>query len=120
MTDRTDVGTVDDIRASATKLVGLDDFGADDDNYVEAIEVLLDSYRRDAGLTALGSKMSRIFLRGALAARLLIESAASPAIINRIDQGFPPSSAIAFAVDEGGRAHYDGLFLARELGGAGD
>ena len=56
----------------------------------------------------------------ALAARLLIESAASPAIINRIDQGFPPSSAIAFAVDEGGRAHYDGLFLARELGGAGD
>ena len=75
MSDRTDVGTVDDLRASATKLVGLDDFGTDDDNYLEAIEVLLDSYRREAGLTALGSKMSRIFLRGALVARLVSESA---------------------------------------------
>ncbi|MEI7717066.1 MAG: sulfotransferase [Mycobacterium sp.] len=75
MSDRTDVGTVDDLRASATKLVGLDDFGVDDDNYLEAIEVLLDSYRREAGLTVLGSKMSRFFLRGALVARLVSESA---------------------------------------------
>ena len=38
-------------------------------------QVLLDSYRRDAGLTALGSKMNRFFLRGALVARLLSEAA---------------------------------------------
>ena len=33
MTARTDVGTVDELHASATKAVGLDDFGTDDDNY---------------------------------------------------------------------------------------
>src|SRR5258708_33747498 len=75
MSDRTDVGTVDELHASASKLVGLDDFGADDDNYREALGVLLDSYQREAGLTVLGSKMNRFFLRGALVARLLSESA---------------------------------------------
>ena len=72
---RTDVGTVEELHASATKLVCLDDFGTDDDNYREALQVLLDSYRREAGLTVLGSKMNRFFLRGALVARLLSESA---------------------------------------------
>jgi hypothetical protein len=75
METRTDVGSVDELHASAAKLVGLNDFGTDDDNYREALEVLLDSYRHDAGLTVLGSKMNRFFLRGALVARLLSESA---------------------------------------------
>jgi hypothetical protein len=75
MTDRTDVGTVDELHASATKLVGLDDFGTDDDNYREALAVLLDSYQREADLTPLGSKMCRFFLRGALVARLVSEAA---------------------------------------------
>ncbi|OBK19221.1 sulfotransferase family protein [Mycobacterium asiaticum] len=78
MTDlagRTDIGTVDDLHASATKLTGLDDFGPDDDNYREALAVLLDAYKREAGLTVLGSKMNRFFLRGALVARLLSQSA---------------------------------------------
>lgn len=75
-TVRTDVGTVEDLHASATKLVGLDDFGdAAVDNYREALGVLLDSYRAEADLTPLGSKLSRVFLRGALAARLLSEAA---------------------------------------------
>ncbi|MGE0221336.1 sulfotransferase family protein [Mycolicibacterium sp.] len=72
---RTDVGTVEDLHASAVKACGLDDFGSDDDNYREALGVLLDSYARDAGLTELGSKMSRFFLRNALVARLLSEAA---------------------------------------------
>ena len=71
---RTDVGTVEDLKASAVKAVGLEDFGADDDNYTEALSVLLDSYRRDADFTELGSKMSRFFLRNALVARLLSEA----------------------------------------------
>ncbi|MGH3564344.1 MAG: sulfotransferase family protein, partial [Mycobacterium sp.] len=75
MSTRTDVGTVEDLHASATKLVGLDDFGADDDNFREALGVLLESYRREADLTELGSKMNRFFLRGALVARLLSEAA---------------------------------------------
>ncbi|MFF0490681.1 sulfotransferase family protein [Nocardia sp. NPDC004068] len=73
MTVRTDVGTVEDLHASATKVCGLTDFGADD--YLEALEVLLESYRRDADLTELGSKMNRYFLRGALVARALSEAA---------------------------------------------
>jgi hypothetical protein len=75
VTERTDVGTVDELHASATKVTGLDDFGTDDDNYREALAVLLDSYRREADLTPLGSKMNRYFLRGALVARLLSEAA---------------------------------------------
>jgi Sulfotransferase family len=75
MAERTDVGTVDDLHASASKVIGLDDFGADDDNYREALGVLLDSYQREADFTPLGSKMSRFFLRGALVARLLSEAA---------------------------------------------
>jgi hypothetical protein len=75
MAERTDVGTVDELHAAATKVTGLDDFGADDDNYREALSVLLDSYQREADLTPLGSKMNRFFLRGALVARLLSEAA---------------------------------------------
>ncbi|TDP32780.1 sulfotransferase family protein [Nocardia ignorata] len=73
MTVRTDVGTVADLHTSATKLTGLTDFGSDD--YTEALGVLLDSYRDEAGLTELGSKMSRFFLRGTLVARALSEAA---------------------------------------------
>ncbi len=63
MSERTTVGTVDDLHASATRLTGLSDFGEDD--YRDALEVLLESYARDEVLTPLGSKMSRVFLRGA-------------------------------------------------------
>lgn len=75
MTARTDVGTVDDLHASATKACGLDDFGSDDDNYREALAVLLESYRTDADLTEAGSKMQRFFVRNALVARLVSEAA---------------------------------------------
>ncbi|MGW4247453.1 sulfotransferase, partial [Nocardia sp. NPDC004722] len=78
MTGRTNVGTVEDLHHSASKVCGLTDFGSDD--YLEALGVLLESYQRDAGLTELGSKMSRYFLRGALVARALSEAswAANP------------------------------------------
>jgi hypothetical protein len=73
MTERTDVGTVDDLHESASRLVGLDDFGSDDDNYRQGLAVILDSYRREAALTPFGSKICRVYLRGALAARLLAQ-----------------------------------------------
>ncbi|MCW2690356.1 MAG: sulfotransferase family protein [Mycobacterium sp.] len=75
MAERTDVGTVDDLLASASRLVGLDDFGGDEDNYREALGVILDSYQREADLTPLGSKICRVYLRSALAARLLAQAA---------------------------------------------
>ncbi|TCO52351.1 sulfotransferase family protein [Actinocrispum wychmicini] len=67
------VGTVESLRASATKITGLTDFGADD--YVAGLEVLLDSYRREAGLTPFGVRVKRAGLRGALVARALSEEA---------------------------------------------
>lgn len=72
---RTDVGTVEDLLASATKASGLDDFGVDDDNYLEALSVLLESFKRDADLTEFGSKMNRFFVRNAVVARLVSEAA---------------------------------------------
>jgi hypothetical protein len=75
VTQRTDVGTVEDLHASATKACGLDDFGDDSDNYREALGVLLESFQRDADLTELGSKMQRFFVRNALVARLVSEAA---------------------------------------------
>ncbi|MDR2986961.1 MAG: sulfotransferase, partial [Nocardiopsaceae bacterium] len=72
MSMRTSVGTVADLHASAIKLTGLTDFGADD--YQDGLAVLLESYERDEDLTPLGSKMSRVSLRGALAARLMSEA----------------------------------------------
>jgi hypothetical protein len=74
-TTRTNVGTVEDLHASATKACGLDDFGSDDDNYREALGVLLESFQRDADLTEFGSKMQRFFVRNALVARLVSEAA---------------------------------------------
>ena len=72
-TERDNVGTVEDLHESATKMTGLCDFGADD--YIDGLAVLLESYARDADLTSLGRKVSRAGLRGALAARLITEAA---------------------------------------------
>src|ERR1700712_4530711 len=77
MSTRTDVGTIDDLHASAVKACGLDDFGVDDDNYREALGVLLESFRREAELTEFGSKMQRFFVRNALVARLVSEAAST-------------------------------------------
>ncbi|WP_284747184.1 sulfotransferase family protein [Amycolatopsis sp. RTGN1] len=69
---REDVGTVEDLHASATKLTGLDDFGGDE--YVEGLRVLLEAYEADEELTPFGNKVHRAMLRGALVARLLSEA----------------------------------------------
>ena len=70
---RTDVGTVDDLHASATRLTGLDDFG--DGDYREGMGVLLHAYANEAALTPAGSKVTRALLRSALVSRLLSEAA---------------------------------------------
>jgi hypothetical protein len=72
--ERTSVGTVEDLHQSATRITGLTDFGPEDE-YCEGLQVLLTSYRADSALTLLGSKVMRAFLRGALTARLLSEAA---------------------------------------------
>src|SRR5215510_6655858 len=69
---RDQIGSAEDLHASATKITGLAGFGADD--YRDGLAVLLESCARDAGLTELGVKVHRAFLRGALVARLLSEA----------------------------------------------
>jgi hypothetical protein len=70
---RDDIGTVEDLHASATKITGLDDFG--DPDYREGLSVLLESYARDEKLTPWGNRVHRAALRDALVARLLSEAA---------------------------------------------
>jgi hypothetical protein len=86
MTTRTDVGTVEDLCAEAIERAGHDDFGREDDNFREALEVLLDSYRREADFTPVGATMTRHYLLGGLVARLLSEAAC---------KRFPASADIA-------------------------
>ena len=66
------IGRPGDLHASATKITGLADFGADD--YRDGLAVLLDSCAHEAGLTEAGTKVFRAFLRGALVARLFSEA----------------------------------------------
>ena len=75
MTTRADVGTVDDLCAEAIDKAGHDDFGSDEDNFRGALEVLLDSYCKEADFTPLGAAMTRHYLLGGLVARLLSEAA---------------------------------------------
>ena len=73
MTDgRDEIGSTEDLHASATKISGLVDFGSGD--YRDGLAVLLDSCARDAGLSELGTRVFRAFLRGALVARLISEA----------------------------------------------
>ena len=67
------VGTIEDLHASAERITGLADFGADD--YRDGLAVLLESYDADAALTPLGARAVRADIRGALIARLLSEAA---------------------------------------------
>lgn len=70
---RDDAGTIDELHDAARRITGLDDFGPDD--YIEALAVLLASYRDEAGLTPLGNRATFGSLRGALVARQLSEAA---------------------------------------------
>jgi len=70
---RADIGTVDDLHEAATRMTGLSDFG-DRSEYLEGLEVLLDSFTKDEQLTPYGNKVVRAQLRGALAARALAEA----------------------------------------------
>lgn len=52
-----------------------------------------------------------------LAVEYLIESAASPAVLDRMSGGFPPGAAAIFTVDVAGRCTFEGFIQPRDLGG---
>jgi len=54
-----------------------------------------------------------------LAVGLLNEGGAGSAVIGKIASRFPTATAVAFVVDANGRAAYDGVFYAADLGGGG-
>lgn len=55
-----------------------------------------------------------------LAHEYLIESAASPSVMDRIAAGFPTGAAAAFEVDVAGRCAYDGYLTPKAFGGGAD
>jgi phosphohistidine phosphatase len=54
-----------------------------------------------------------------LAVGLLREGGAGSAVIGKVAARFPTATAVAFVIDENGRAAYDGIFHAADLGGGG-
>ena len=55
-----------------------------------------------------------------LAHQYLIESAASPSVMDRMAAGFPTGAAAAFEVDVAGRCSYDGYLIPKAFGGGAD
>lgn len=52
-----------------------------------------------------------------LAVEYLVESAASPSVLDRMSGGFPPGAAAIFTVDMAGRCAFEGFLQPRDLGG---
>lgn len=52
-----------------------------------------------------------------LAVEYLVESAASPSVLDRMSGGFPPGSAAIFAVDVAGRCVFEGFLQPRDVAG---
>jgi len=55
-----------------------------------------------------------------LAHQYLIESAASPSVMDRMAAGFPTAAVAAFEVDVAGRCAYDGYLTPKAFGGGAD
>ena len=55
-----------------------------------------------------------------LAYDYLVESAASPSVMDKMADGFPTAAAAVFEVDVAGRCVYDGYLTAKAFGGGAD
>ncbi|KRF10462.1 sulfotransferase [Nocardioides sp. Soil796] len=69
----TTLGTIEELHEAASARAGLDDFG--DPGYQEPMQVLMDSYVRDAGLTEAGVVRTRAMLGTVLETRLRLQQA---------------------------------------------
>jgi len=52
-----------------------------------------------------------------LAVEYLVESAASPSVLERMSGGFPPGAAAIFTVDVAGRCAFEGFLQPRDVAG---
>ena len=55
-----------------------------------------------------------------LAHEYLVESAASPSVLDKMSAGFPTAAAAVFEVDVAGRCGYDGYLTPKAFGGGTD
>jgi phosphohistidine phosphatase len=81
----------------------------------DALRLLVEAAEDQAGCLMMVAHNPGVHL---LAVEYLTESAASPAVLERMSGGFPPGAAAIFAVDPAGRCVFEGFLqpagLARE------
>ena len=78
----------------------------------ETLRRLVEAAEDDAGCLMLVAHNPGVHV---LAVEYLIESAASPSILDRMSGGFPPGAAAVFSVDAAGRRSLEGYLQPRDL-----
>lgn len=79
----------------------------------DALRRMIDAVEDEAGCLLIVAHNPGVHL---LAVDYLIESAASPALLERMSGGFPPGAAAVFTLDAAGRPIFEGFLQPRELG----
>ncbi|KQY86317.1 MULTISPECIES: histidine phosphatase family protein [unclassified Brevundimonas] len=79
-----------------------------------ALRLLVEAAEDEAGCLMVVAHNPGVHL---LAVEYLVESAASPSVLDRMSGGFPPGSAAIFTVDVAGRCAFEGFLQPRDLGG---
>lgn len=80
----------------------------------DTLRRLVEAAEEDAGCLMVVAHNPGIHV---LAVEYLIESAASPSVLERMTGGFPPGAAAVFSVDAAGRPVLEGWLQPRDLGG---
>lgn len=78
----------------------------------DTLRHLVEDVEDDAGCLMVVAHNPGVHL---LAVEYLVESAASPAILDRMSGGFPPGAAAVFGVDPAGRRTLEGYLQPRDL-----
>lgn len=81
----------------------------------ETLRRLIESAEDEAGCLMVVAHNPGVHL---LAVEYLVESAASPSVLDRMSGGFPPGAGAVFAVDVAGRCAFEGFLQPRDLGGS--
>lgn len=80
----------------------------------DTLRHFIESAEDDAGCLMVVAHNPGIHL---LAVEYLVESAASPSVLDRMSGGFPPGAAAIFTVDMAGRCTFEGFLQPRDLAG---
>lgn len=80
----------------------------------EALRRLVEAAEEEAGTLMVVAHNPGVHL---LAVEYLVESAASPSVLDRMSGGFPPGAAAIFAVDPAGRCTFEGFLQPQDLTG---